>query len=193
MAKLIDSVTSKKIKDSVYLKADEFEYLKRSRTDNGKFIDSLVSAPEVGVVLANFMSKSEIRTYIKDAILNRYSKDKTIESRPNNLIEVIYNKLGIKTILLEKDSRSGIELYKCEDYSQDVYVVVVDGTYMKWETALKKALMYAPRIKIVQAGLGAKVKIILSVFAQGKSISRTEISYINTALQDYEILLHVYG
>ncbi len=61
-----------KIKDLVFIEADEFCYLGKTRTENGKFLDDLVSKQEIGVVLVNYMKRAEVRTYIKDAILNRY-------------------------------------------------------------------------------------------------------------------------
>ena len=65
---------SKEIKEIVFKEADGFNYLARTRSDNGWFLDKLVIQQDVGERLSQYMSKAEIRTYIKDAILNRYSK-----------------------------------------------------------------------------------------------------------------------
>ena len=57
---------------------DERNYLGQSRKENGKLMAELVSMPEIGGVLSEYMAKSAIKTYIKDAIINAYSKASVI-------------------------------------------------------------------------------------------------------------------
>ena len=114
---------AQQVKEAVYEKADEFEYLTRSRTCNGQFLDSLVIDPMVGDKLVSYMSRAEIRTYIKDAILNRYSKDKTLVAKPKNVADIIYARFSVKADKIEKDARLKIALYK--SIESNCYVVVL--------------------------------------------------------------------
>ena len=98
MSNIIPEKVAKTVKQTVYLEADKVNYLSRSRTENGIFLAQLVSMPTVGGKLSQYMRKDAIRTYIKDAILNRYSKDKTGEAKPDDLCSVSYTHLTLPTI-----------------------------------------------------------------------------------------------
>ena len=71
MSKKVPDDIAKEIKECVFQEADRVNYLARSRTDNGNFLAQLVTMPNVGGRLSQYMKKAEVRTYIKDAILNR--------------------------------------------------------------------------------------------------------------------------
>jgi hypothetical protein len=85
--------------------------MNKSRVDNGEFMENLMGHREVGVVLSQYMAKGAIKTYIKDAVLNRYMKDKKgevlseCESEIAPVIESIYRQ-GIT--LIEKKGLSFI-------------------------------------------------------------------------------------
>ncbi|EFB9761459.1 hypothetical protein FA678_23300, partial [Escherichia coli] len=101
MSNLIPDKIAKSIKQTVYNEADKVNYLSRTRTENGNFLAQLVSMPSVGGKLSQYMRKDAVRTYIKDAILNRYSKDKTGEAKPNDVEEIILETFKIDACLIE--------------------------------------------------------------------------------------------
>ncbi|MCU0242575.1 MAG: hypothetical protein MUF51_09165, partial [Vicinamibacteria bacterium] len=61
--------------DWVFKLADDFGYLSKGRPENAKFMVTLVDSA-IGRELAQFMPKAEVKTYLKDAVLNRYAKDR---------------------------------------------------------------------------------------------------------------------
>ena len=92
MAALPKNIQSQ-VKEAVFREADEFGYMASGRIESGQFIDTLVEDPEVGRVLIEYMPKERVRTYIKDGILNAYTKkatNKALEtSTPENTIKEV--------------------------------------------------------------------------------------------------------
>jgi hypothetical protein len=181
---------AQQVKEAVYKKADDFEYLTRSRTCNGQFLDSLVLDPMVGDKLVSYMSRAEIRTYIKDAILNRYSKDKTLVAKPKNVSDIIYTRFSVEAEKIEKNARLKISLYK--GIESNCYVVVAEGTYLKWETALRKAILYIPDKPFCEKN-NVQIYILLNVFAQHKKIAASDKDFLLKALQPFNAAINIYG
>jgi hypothetical protein len=190
MGKKIPNKVAKEIKDLVYQKADEVNYLARSRTDNGVFFDQLVEMEDVGERLFQYMRKAEIRTYIKDAILNRYSKDKKQEERPQKLEQVIKELLDVDAEQVEFDKSKQITLYK--DISNSCFIVIVDGTFLKWETALRKALLYIAAKPFSSRG-NVQIKIILTLFARYQKTCDSDIRLLNKSLSICNAFSYIYG
>ena len=140
MSRKVPDNIAKEIKVCVFQEADRINYLARSRTDNGNFLAKLVSMQDVGEKLSQYMNKAEVKTYIKDAILNRYSKDKIKEERPDDLESIIIEKTGFKAYFVEREEKNDISLFKSPSHT--CFIVVANGTVLKWETALRKALLY---------------------------------------------------
>jgi hypothetical protein len=136
MANILPKEKSTEIKKLVYSKADEHGLITHGRVENGNFIDTLVNDPEVGSVLLEYMEKGKIRTYIKDGILNAYTKSRKKEilerNSPINTIQKIYSK-SVKIIQTDND----VSVCLSDD---SLLYIVSSGTYLKWETALRKAL-----------------------------------------------------
>lgn len=129
-----------KIFDTVYKKADEFGYMACDRVQSGQFMDLLVEDPEVGLILIEYMPKERVRTYIKDTILNRYTKmvnNQALASMPPE--ETIKDVYGVSAAVIDNITSKGnvLSILRSEDGS--IYVVS-SGTVLKWETALRKAL-----------------------------------------------------
>lgn len=136
-----DSVRTQ-IFELVYSKADEHGYAYRNRKDNSDFMNELVESPEVGGILIQYMEQAKVRTYIKDTILNRYTKDlKKKRFGAGSLTEILSDVYNVDTVWVG-DSSSDISIFHGE--SNDFYVVG-KGTVLKWETALRKALEYVVR------------------------------------------------
>jgi hypothetical protein len=150
-----------RIKDYVFGLADGQNYLSAGKSDNGQFMDRLVSDPQAGKLLEPFMGKDRIRTYIKDAILNRYTKQRRKQSKPSDLDSFFSSKLGVKCHKAEAAGET--TFFRCEKGGDFTHVVSVDGTYMKWETALRKALLFAGN-KPFSTKCGNKILIHLNLF-----------------------------
>jgi hypothetical protein len=179
---------AKEIKELVFEEADEVRYLSQSRTNNGVFLEQLVNKPEVGGRLADYMAKTEVKTYIKDAILNRYAKDKLSQQRPTQLKSVIETTIGLKNAeLVEESASKGIKLYE----ASGKFVVVSDGTYLKWETALRKALLFISNKPFAQ--VPDSVSILLTLFARHQKVPASDNKHLAKALSFCKAYIHIYG
>ncbi|MGV2124015.1 hypothetical protein ACQZ4R_13110 [Agrobacterium vitis] len=176
------------IKDVVYQKADEFCYLARDRVMNGQFLDRLVEDARVGKVLEEHIPRAEVRTYIKDAILNRYSKDKTAEAFPANPEEIVSQLLGADFHFVETHATTGVSLFR--NACGERYAVTASGTYLKWETALRKALLY-PAGRPFMNNTNS-IEFVLFLFAQSRKISDSEKKHLGIALSQCKAKAHLF-
>lgn len=137
----LPKVVRKNIFKTVFKKADEFGYTQCDRVQSGQFMDSLVDDPEVGRVLSEYMAKERIRTYIKDTVLNKYTKHVNNEAlasmTPEETINQLYGEATNEIDNIHSKANTLSVLRASE--SGNVYVVS-SGTVLKWETALRKAL-----------------------------------------------------
>ncbi|WP_238413593.1 hypothetical protein [Alicyclobacillus sp. TC] len=143
--------------ERVFRIADDEGYMLNNRVENTRFMDRLVADPEVGGVLLRFMEEEKVRTYIKDGILNQYTKSK-------------------RTV-----TKEGLRAAICDFYNEDcaligqkndVYVfrmtqtgktlVVATGTFVKWETALRKVLLHIGATPLLQGLEMKKMLVILT-------------------------------
>jgi hypothetical protein len=129
------------IRNLVYAKADAYGYITRGRNENGQFMTDLVDEPTVGGMLSSYMEKSNIRTYIKDAILNGYTKNKKKEIlKRNTSTETIQKVYSVTANVIQ--SVGCVDVCRSDD---GTIFVVSSGTVLKWETALRKALELVAR------------------------------------------------
>lgn len=176
--KKIPSGVREEIKAAVYAKADEHGYRQTGRVQNGRFMDNLVQDPEVGGKLAQFMPKAKIKTYIKDGILNRYAKDKIADDLSSDAAEIIQEVLGQGSVEIEVKKSKRLSLHRLDD---EGLAVLAGGTFLKWETALRKALEYvagAPGLPPENCDL--HIVLILSV--GGEPLTTGDIEHLNQAL-----------
>jgi hypothetical protein len=168
----------KAMRATVYSAADEAKYVGMSRGASGLFLNQLVADKDVGGRLEMYMPKQEIRHYIKDAILNRYSKDRRRNALLVDCRNVITEIFGIDTEL--SDGNGDVSLYRSPVARGAQYVVVSNGTYLKWETALRKALMFVAKSPFSRTA--ASVRILLLLHAQGKIVPGSDKDVLNAAL-----------
>jgi len=164
MAKFLTNEQAIRIKEIVYAKADEYDYINRSRNENGQFMTALVEDTDVGGVLSQYLEKGKIRTYIKDAILNGYTKNRKrkilIENSPVDTIQKVYS-VNVNIIQSLRD------VTVCRS-SDDKIFVVSSGTFLKWESALRKALeLIAREPKLVVNGKTPEICLQLAVLNLG--------------------------
>lgn len=181
MADALPKNIKAKVKRAVYKKADEFGYLECSRTESGRFLDMLVDDPEVGKVIIEYRPKERVRTYIKDGILNAYTKEATKKalaaSAPENVIKSVFNETA-DVIQKGKGKQSGLFVLRAD--SGHIYVVS-GGTVLKWETALRKALdiiANEPNLTID----GEAPSICLKLSLAGQSLTEADKTHITTAV-----------
>jgi hypothetical protein len=177
------------LKERVFQKADEVGYISLSRNDSQDFMDELVRAEDIGQVIAQFRGNARVRTYIKDAILNRYSKDKARDARPSNLSTIIKQLFNHDAYAIEKDC--DIDLYRFTDESEPHYIVVANGSYLKWETALRKALLYSPGKPFSKEGKA--LSIMLTLFCGGSRINNADKKHLREALSACNAKVYFYG
>ena len=181
MANALPKKIQEQIKKVVFEKADEFGYMECGRIESGIFLDMLVENEEVGKVISEYMPKERVRTYIKDGILNAYTKAITkkalASSTPEKTIQEIYSEEAL--IIHEgKGKQSG--LFVLRSSSGKIYVVS-GGTVLKWETALRKALdIIASKPNLVIDGCAPSICLKLST--AGQSLTDADKSHIITAL-----------
>lgn len=188
MSKKVPEDVAKEIKEIVYNEADTVNYLAQTRTYNGNFLAQLVSMPKVGGRLSQYMKKAEVKTYIKDAILNRYSKDKTVSARPDDFKKIIDELFSVKANFIEFDSRSQISLFSCHQDGR--YFVVADGTVLKWETALRKALLYIASKPSFES---KNINIVLTLFARYQKVCASDFQILSHALSICNAKIYIYG
>lgn len=140
MGSVLSKAVRDKIKETVFKKADEFGYMQCDRPQSGRFMNDLIDDPEVGRVLIEYMPKESVRTYIKDGILNAYTKavnkKALAASTPEQTIKDVYHETA-SVIYEGKNKQSGLFVLRSKT---GVIYVVSGGTVLKWETALRKAL-----------------------------------------------------
>lgn len=179
---------AKAIKECVFREADDFKYLSRSKTENGRFIAALVSKDEIGKKLLGYMGKDEVRTYIKDAILNRYSKDKIKEEQPSDYRSLVSDLVGTEVALIE--SHDDLYLYVALDSKH--YITVVTGTILKWETALRKALLFSAAKPFSKMD-DVTSEIILVLFARYQKIAPSTLELLERALLKCNARPYIFG
>jgi hypothetical protein len=173
--------TAKQVKQAGYRKADEHGYGARTRPDNSAFMDSLVTDSEVGGILKNYMDSSGIRTYIKDSILNPYSKQRGREIlAAKSATDTIKQLFDVDASVIQKLKDNDKIISVCRSDSGSIFVVS-EGTVPKWETALRKALELIAR----KPGLtieGVTPAICLQLADISASITDGDKKHITTAL-----------
>lgn len=170
-----------KLKREIYKRADEFNYIEAGRVESGQFIDQLVDDPKIGKVIAEYRPKERVRTYIKDGVLNAYTKEVTKKalatSSPENVIKCVFHE-SAEIIQKCKGKQSGLFVLRAE--SGNIYVVS-GGTVLKWETALRKALdIIANEPKLTIDGKAPSICLKLSL--SGQSLTEADKTHITTAV-----------
>lgn len=169
-----------RIKAIIYQAADREKYMAMSRPESGRFMDDLVRNPAVGGILESFIPKQEIRTYIKDSVLNRYTKDKAGDAYALEFDKLIFDIFNSNSIFIEK--KGDIFLFKSiQNAGPFHYYVISKGTFLKWETALRKALLFISTSPF--SNLEAKIDILLVLYTQGKVITPSDERLLKTSLK----------
>jgi len=178
------------VKATIYKAADDAKYMAMSRVDSGQFMDGLVKRKDIGGVLEDYIAKQQIRHYIKDGVLNRYTKDKARDAYKLNLEAIIKSEFSFD--VSKSGNGSGVVLYRSQQCTVDgKYVVVAQGTFLKWETALRKALCFIAAAPFAQNA--KSIQILLVLYAQEKVIPPADKKLLDNALKVCGAKAHIVG
>lgn len=189
MAQNLPEAVRVTVRDAIYRKADEFSYMHKNRIESGVFMENLVRDPGVGRILADFMGKDSIKTYIKDAVLNRYMKEKKKSCLPSDpdAILLLARKFFTQSATLIHKEGGVVFLFRLDDGD---LLLIVQGTLIKWETALRKALEFIAR----SPGLPPKAGVLhtlLNIAVLGLPFTAADRSHLASALSHVGVRLHI--
>lgn len=126
------------IREQIFRILDEVQYLSQDRKENGKVMDRLVADPDIGGRIAEYVGKPRIKTYIKDAVINRYAKERT--RPPMDLTSILEDEYGAKYLpLVISKGRNDVCVFRSESGG---LAVVCCGRLIKWESALRKLIEF---------------------------------------------------
>lgn len=179
------------IRERITEEADSHMYLSMSRTESGTFIDELVKKGNVGGLLLKYMPRTEVRTYIKDGVLNRYTKHKARSAKPGCIEDVIKSCYGFTSVEIEDNHKTGVSLFKTVNSPITLYIVVCNGTYLKWETALRKGLLFIPGKPF--SASPQNVRLLLTLFAGYRHVTNSDKAHLESALSTCNACAFFYG
>lgn len=174
----------KRVKEEIYRQADETHYLRMGRIENGLFMDSLLACEEVGGVLRQYMPSEKVRTYIKDGVLNRYSKDRRPLER--DIDAVVHSAFSSGAIEIEYSKP--VSLHRLDSGE---LLVASRGTYAKWETAVRRMLEFMAAAPGLRDGSPAPRKLLV-LFSGGAVINRADRELLCRGLRLLGIEMAVY-
>lgn len=189
MANTLPKEIAKLIKEKIFAAADEAKYASMSRPESGKFMDELGRRKDIGGVIEQHMPKPRVKTYIKDGVLNAYSKAHARKAKPKNPADAIKAVYNVEAAFFEKSGGVDVFAYRKENATR--YVIVATGTFLKWESALRKALLCVaakPSMQDVE-----KAHIFLILMAQGKAIPPADKTSLQKALDRCGAKAHIVG
>lgn len=169
-----------RVKAAGYRLLIEGNYLNNNRVENGQLLNTLVSHVKVGKVLSEYMSSEQVRTYIKDTIINRYAKDENAKGLSlSNMLARIAEAEGCQVESLEDASRKSNAILLKKSTGEVIAAGI--GTVSKWETAVRRVLEFIER----SPGLpphNETLIVYIIISAAGKSIAHSDKLQIERAL-----------
>lgn len=182
MSVAMPSEVRAEIRELVFRRLDAVNYLAQGRVENGRFMEQLAVDPKVGGRIAEYTGKERVKTYIKDALINRYAKEKT--KPPSDLTSTVAGIAGKDVVRVDGGTSKGISLYR----DGETLVVVSCGTLMKWETALRKLLEYMGRNRDrLQHGGVRRSMLLLVLMTGGKKISSADEDLLERSLEAIQV------
>lgn len=117
--------------------ADAHKYMLKGRAENSKFMDDLGKHPKVGKRLCEFLPVEEVRHWIKDVALHDYAAKK--RQPPRDIDDLLKHNTGKDSSEIDYEPKNRLSLHRATDGE---YFLVARTTYIKWETGLRKILLY---------------------------------------------------
>ena len=141
-------------------------------------MDDLLEDPETGGVLKAYFPRERIRTYIKDAVLNAYMKAKNwalLDAQ--DTFTVLQDVFDVESEEIQKLDND-VTLHKA---ISSEFIVVSRGTYVKWETALRKALTAIGKSQLLLNNTNS-TKICLLLAVKNGEATDADKNFIRNAL-----------
>lgn len=177
-----------------YEEADNANYLSSNRVQNKRLIMKLVKMNTVGKVLLDYIPQESLQKYIKDTILNRYSKDRLKQQSPSidEVVAWCRTTVGddglVQTV---KDAKRNVVLLRNTSGSHYV-VVALDGTVIKWETSLRNALEFVVGKPFVNKP-DVRIDMVLSLFARNAPVGPAKKQMLAEALSRIGGYCYIWG
>lgn len=181
MTNNIPSEIREKIKVIVYDQANEYDYLNRTRPENSAFMDRLVRDPRVGGVIREYRNDNDVKTYIKDAILNHYSKEKRSLSR--NISSAVPTIHGGRITEVSYNKGNNISIHKAVESSK--LFVVARSSYLKWETGVRKLALHVAGNAVLMSN--NDITLILVIFLHDCIINDSDKKLVEDALKVLDV------
>ena len=170
------------IRELVYQRLDAVNYLAQGRVENGKFMEQLARDPVVGGRIAEYTGREKVKTYIKDALINRYAKERT--KPPSDLSTTVAEVVGEKVSRVDGGGDRDVSLY----LGNGTLVVVGCGRLLKWETALRKLLEYMGRTRDhLEYSSVRRTELMLVLMTGGKKISSADRELLERSLKAIQV------
>jgi len=125
---------------------------------------------------------------IKDSILNKYTEELARNAQPQNYPEIIFSTLGIEIENIDCCKDSGTGLYKSPP---STYLVVSNGSVIKWETSLRKTLLYIPSKPFASVERMSTIHILLTLYAKNRRVPELDKQEIVIALKTCNASVHI--
>ena len=148
-----------------------------TRKRSGEIMDLLVTDTDIGAKIAEYYGKERVRTYIKDAILNRYTKERT--KAPADWTPYIKKLYGSDCTQVAKTS--SVRLFRSQD--ETIYIAS-QGRLTKWETALRKLLEYRAGHVTALRDHGSRVESCLLLMSGGASQTAADTELLRNTLAE---------
>jgi hypothetical protein len=173
----------KRVLDEIYAEvcklADAHKYMLKGRVENSKFMDELAKHPKVGKRLQEFQPSEEIRHWIKDVALHNYSNEK--RQAPRDIVGPLKSLTNKDSSEIDYEPKDRLSLNRAAD---DEYFLVARTTYMKWETGLRKILLYRARRAEFAQRPGLRLRMILLIhLAEGETVNLGDRRLVEHALK----------
>ncbi len=182
MSVRLPSAVRAEIRELVFKRLDSANYVAQSRTENGRLMDQLARDPKVGGRIAEFAGKEGVKTYIKDALINGYVKEKM--KPPADLSPTVAEVLGRDVTRIDENASRHVTLY-C---GSDAIVVVSCGTVTKWETALRRLLEFWAKNRDSSIfSRGSRRVNLLVLMTGGKRLSMADRDLLERSLDSVDV------
>ena len=163
---------------------DEKDYLSANRKRSGELMDVLVGDANIGSKIAEYCGKERVRTYIKDSILNRYTKDRT--KAPEDWTPIINELYDAECV--EVGNHTDLRLFR--DGSGTIFVAS-HGRLIKWETGLRKLLEYQVVYKNALLKHATSVELCLILTGGGGRQTSADFDLVRASLDNINIKLKI--
>lgn len=177
MSRKVPKVVRDEICQIVFDKADAHHFLQKTRPENAAFLESLVVDPSVGGVLDDYMPPARVRIYLKDSILNAYSKARRkVDGDLTELLGSVYN---AEVSEIDRWLGDQVSLHRT---SIGTVVAVARANYDKWGTWLQKLLLRVAAAPGLPPQRGTPFELALVVYCHGIPCDAADKRLLEAAL-----------